>query len=344
MDRLNLTGTEIADIHELIARVLSTYAAVDAPDFLHDAGLLAHDMPQRVRRLLNNFRMVEPADGACLISGWDIDDVRLGTTPTHWKWEDTVPRRSAEDVLLVLLGSLLGDVFGWLTQQDGHIVHEIMPIREHDDEQIETGSRQELIWHTDDAFHPYRADYIGMMCLRNPDKIPTTFGYFDAATLPPDYVDVLFKARFLMRPDDSHLESNRSDLDNHVLGNRQPVDAAYKAMNSVNFEPGAVALLEGDHNSPYIRIDPCTTTALDNDLLAKMALDALVQQISGTLVDVVLSPGDVIFLDNKSVVHGRRPFSPRHDGHDRWLKRVGVTRDLRKSRGDRSSATSRLIQ
>jgi hypothetical protein len=34
-------------------------------------------------------------------------------------------------------------------------------------------------------------------------------------------------------------------------------------------------------------------------------------------------------------VHGRKPFKARHDGTDRWLKRLDVTLDLRKSRAAR---------
>jgi len=45
---------------------------------------------------------------------------------------------------------------------------------------------------------------------------------------------------------------------------------------------------------------------------------------------VVLRPGDVAFLDNYRVVHGREPFTPRYDGHDRWLKRVNLIRDIRR--------------
>ena len=33
----------------------------------------------------------------------------------------------------------------------------------------------------------------------------------------------------------------------------------------------------------------------------------------------------------------------KYDGTDRWLKRINVTRDLRKSRGSRSHSASRLI-
>jgi alpha-ketoglutarate-dependent taurine dioxygenase len=56
-----------------------------------------------------------------------------------------------------------------------------------------------------------------------------------------------------------------------------------------------------------------------------------------------MESGDFCFLDNYRVVHGRKPFKARHDGTDRWLKRVNVVRDLRKSRTARQSAMARTI-
>jgi hypothetical protein len=37
------------------------------------------------------------------------------------------------------------------------------------------------------------------------------------------------------------------------------------------------------------------------------------------------------------------PFTARYDGTDRWLKRINVTHDLRRSRAMRASAGNRLI-
>jgi alpha-ketoglutarate-dependent taurine dioxygenase len=57
-----------------------------------------------------------------------------------------------------------------------------------------------------------------------------------------------------------------------------------------------------------------------------------------------LQSGDFWFLDNFRVVHGRKPFKARHDGSDRWLKRVNVSCDQRKSRAARLPGPSRLIR
>ncbi|WP_248963652.1 TauD/TfdA family dioxygenase [Sphaerisporangium perillae] len=43
------------------------------------------------------------------------------------------------------------------------------------------------------------------------------------------------------------------------------------------------------------------------------------------MFDMSLESGEFCFIDNYRVVHGRKPFGARHDGTDRWLKRINVT-------------------
>src|SRR4029434_2865609 len=101
---------------------------------------------------------------------------KIGPTPSHWNIVRRNHRTVVEEILLILFGSILGDVFSWSTQQAGYIVHNILPIKSHEDEQLGTGSKQLLWWHNEDAFHPYRGDYLGMLCLRNPDQVATIIG------------------------------------------------------------------------------------------------------------------------------------------------------------------------
>jgi len=69
----------------------------------------------------------------------------------------------------------------------------------------------------------------------------------------------------------------------------------------------------------------------------------LAQTIDDNLREVVLQPGDCFFIDNYRIVHGRKAFKARYDGTDRWLKRINLTRDLRKSNGSRSGCEMRVM-
>jgi alpha-ketoglutarate-dependent taurine dioxygenase len=72
-----------------------------------------------------------------------------------------------------------------------------------------------------------------------------------------------------------------------------------------------------------LRFDPAYSR-LPDDPAFREAYRALESALADVRVDVVLSPGDVLVLDNNTVVHGRSAFAARYDGRDRWLKRVLV--------------------
>ena len=345
MLRLKLSDNEVSSIKALITEIAAGYESVESVDFLNDACLYAHELPWRVRSFLNDFRLKEPHPGVCVISGYPINLSAIGATPPHWKWRSDSRNSLHEQILFILHGSLLGDPIGWVTQQDGHIVHDVLPIKGNENEQMGTGSEQLLWWHTEDAFHPYRADYIGFFCLRNPDNIATTIGGVDVEKMEASHIRVLFEPRFTIRPDESHQERNESDLrkGRRQSGEQDTINEAYEKIKAMSANPEKISVFFGSPDAPYLRIDPYFMDPLDDDPEAQQALDALIARIDESLTDLVLQPGDFCFIDNYTVVHGRKPFKARYDGGDRWIKRICMARDLRKSRQARPSRTARLI-
>jgi enduracididine beta-hydroxylase len=335
--RITLTDRENSSIQEILNDLVARYTSAEDPKFLVESTVVAHQLPRRVREFLNEFRLYEPPEAICRIAGYPIASHRIGPTPGHWKERQShcVPLR--EELLLILLGSLLGDVIAWSTQQDGAVVHDIAPIKGHEHEQLGSGSAEELTWHTEDAFHPCRGDYLGMMCLRNVDRVPTTFAALDVSALDPRVSSILFEPHFTIRPDNSHLRKNRMGS---ISGSA--VEAAQSRIEEMNARPEKLSVLFGSPDSPYCRLDPYFMDPPELSA-AREALDHLIQSVSRRLVDIVLEPGEFCFIDNFKAVHGRRPFKARFDGTDRWLKRVNIMRDLRRSRASRASAESRLL-
>ncbi|HTK09087.1 MAG TPA: guanitoxin biosynthesis L-enduracididine beta-hydroxylase GntD [Ktedonobacteraceae bacterium] len=343
MYRLTLTSEEIVYIQKLLKHIKAQYNCVEDTQFLDDAILFAQELPRRLRALLRDFKLLESVPGICLISGYPVDAETIGRTPPHWK-EKILPSPSLdEEILLVLFGSLLGDVFGWSTQQDGCIVHDLLPIKGHEYEQLGSGSEQTLVWHTEEAFHSYRGDYLGLMCLRNPYHAQTTYASLDGIHLEPRHLEVLFEARFTIRPDESHFLKNRSSSERVLAEADVLLKKAYQKIELMNCQPEKIPVLFGSPASPYLRIDPYFMDPMHDDEEAQQALDVLMHEIDAHLAAIPFQPGDICFLDNYRVVHGRGSFIAKYDGYDRWLKRVNITRDLRKSRDMRASATSRII-
>jgi Fe(II)/alpha-ketoglutarate-dependent arginine beta-hydroxylase len=322
-----------------LAEIVAGIDSVEDPGFQAGATVYAQELPLRIRQHFKDFKLDEPHAALCWVSGYPIDPAKIGPTPAHWKHKDDRSVALAEEVLLVLFGSLLGDCIGWATQQDGYVVHDILPIKEHEGEQLGSGSEQLLWWHSEDAFHPYRGDYLGMLCLRNPDGVATTYASVGDLPLAPEHFARLFEPHYTIRPDESHLPKNRANPE-AALGE---MIAAYEQIEARHQQPEKIAILAGDRRSPYIRIDPYFMDPVRDDPRAQAALDALVAAIESRIEDLVLAPGDFCFLDNFKAVHGRKPFKARFDGSDRWLKRINLTRDLRKSRVSRRGPDSRII-
>jgi Fe(II)/alpha-ketoglutarate-dependent arginine beta-hydroxylase len=332
-----LSGEEIEAIQALVREIEGQHSSCESPSLLAAAAVYGQELPRRLRQYLTDFRLNEPEDGICIVKGYPVDDGKIGRTPEHWKLSNGRSPALGEEIFLLLCGSLLGDCIGWSTQQDGHLVHDLLPIRGLENEQLGTGSKELLWWHTEDAFHPLRGDYLGMLCLRNPDRVATTYASLRGIRLDPDQWRLLFEPHFTIRPDESHLKKNKgaSDLDESLEQN-------YQRIEQMNSRPEKIAVLHGDRSSPYIRIDPYFMDPVE-DPAAQRALDSLIQAIEESLEDVVLEPGDVCLIDNFKGVHGRKPFTARYDGTDRWLKRINITRDLRKSREVRKGAGERII-
>jgi Fe(II)/alpha-ketoglutarate-dependent arginine beta-hydroxylase len=344
--KIVLEAGEVADTRRLLGELAARYGSAEAEEFLDEADVIAHDLPRRVRQALRRFRLHEPDEGILVVSGLPVDEEKIGPTPAHWKNHYPENDIVEEDMLLVLLGSLLGEPIGWSTQQDGRVVHDILPIKGHEKEQLGSGSEELLTWHVEDAFHPYRGDYLGMMCLRNPDRVPTTFAAMSKVKLAPDVAAVLASAHFTIRPDESHLPKNRGNGNGNGASASSEEEAvrerAYAKIERMWNSPEPIPVLFGDPRSPYIRLDPYFMDP-PADPAARAALDEFTRQIDSALEDRVLEPGDFCFIDNFQAVHGRKPFKARFDGTDRWLRRINVVRDLRKSRDSRLSAAGRVL-
>lgn len=342
MHRNAMSEAEVRSINALLSELTAQHDSVDSPAFLNQASVIAHEIPRRLREFLNDFKHLEPPFGVCVLSGYPIDDQRIGLTPAHWKLREGTSPTLREEMLFVLLGSLLGEIIGWATQQNGYVVHDVLPIKDDEYAQISTGSQQVISWHNEDAFHSFRGDYVSLMCLRNPDCVPTTLASTDMIKLDPKIVNVLFEPRFVIRPDDSHDEKNKGVPEEAATRTDELLNSAYRRISQMHRAPPKISVLYGDPSVPYIRLDPYFMDPLDDDE-AQHALNQLIFAIDSCLMEFTLQPGDFIFVDNYRAVHGRKPFQAKYDGTDRWLKRTNITRDLRKSRSARLSCDSRII-
>jgi Fe(II)/alpha-ketoglutarate-dependent arginine beta-hydroxylase len=336
-----LRKDEAAAIGELADELARRYPSVESAEFQNTARTHAEELPGRLRAALHDFRLAEPS-GILVLSGLPVDDERIGPTPAEWKNRTEPSPTLPLDLAFYLVAALLGDPIAWATQQGGRMMHDVFPIKGYEREQIGWSSAETLVWHTEDAFHPFRTDYLGLMCLRNHDRVETTYADVGDLRLDPAVEALLRQPRFFILPDDSHRPENRAPEhadDPKVTDLRR---RSYRQVERALSDPEPVAVLFGAPDEPYLRVDPHYMQGIQGEDEEK-ALGALCAAVDAAMTGVVIGPGDICVIDNYKAVHGRKPFRARFDGTDRWLRRLNVARDLRRSREFRRDARSRVI-
>jgi Fe(II)/alpha-ketoglutarate-dependent arginine beta-hydroxylase len=341
MHQMTLTPEDNALLAPMLADLAKTYDTIENLELVRRAPVLNRALPPHVLEFLEEFRIGEPT-AVCLLSGLDVEEARLGPTPVHWRDSQYASPAFPQEIFFLLCASVLGDPFGWATQQDGRIMHDVLPIKGHEYDEIGSNSLQHLSWHTEDAFHPCRGDYVALMCLKNPDQVATVVGDGGDLDWSGLNVDALFEPEFTQMPDNSHLPDiavpSTGDPNVDRLRAR-----SFALIESWANDPVGRPVLFGDRHEPYMALDPYH---MKEDGWPERSLHAfrqLCEAIEANLKEVRLRPGDCVFIDNFRAVHGRKSFRARYDGSDRWLKRLNITRNLRGSRAWRPAADNRII-
>jgi Fe(II)/alpha-ketoglutarate-dependent arginine beta-hydroxylase len=313
MSRYVLNDADRERVRELAGHFSEHYQTLDASKAMASIQEAAQQLPDGIRTFLASARSKESP--VFYLSGLPVSG-NLALTPNDWQSSATGSAGGIEEVILLMCAALLGDPFGWVSQQRGRLVQDVLPVKGKEQSLTNSSSRAELKLHTEDVYHPRRCDYVGLLCLRNPDAVGTTVSSVRTLTIPEHTRSILRENRFRFFPDDSHAESYEHSGGIPNLSER-------------NFEEGPILL--GSAQAPYLRIDPDFTTAHPDDVEADAALRELSESLMNAATREVVRPGELVFLDNYQVVHGRDPFTPRYDGYDRWLKRVNIIRDIRRA-------------
>ncbi|MFB7500606.1 TauD/TfdA family dioxygenase [Streptomyces sp. NPDC056161] len=314
-----LTPDEAEQVRHLSERASRENGDPNDDDTLGALAALAGDLPLSLRAFLHRERLTESPSGVTVLSNLTVAE-NVGPTPRSWRGADTQESRP-DAFTALLLGSLLGDPIGWSAQQSGRVVTDVLPSPGMEQSDISASSARELSWHTEDAFSPYRADWVGLLCLRNPHAVATTVSRLAVGELPEPAERVLREPRFVLDADPAHELDDGPEPDS-----------------------GPVALLAGAPDAPTLRADRDYMRAVADDDEAAQALKQLIHHLDDRLTDVVLGPGDMAFIDNNVFVHGRRSFQATYSPAERWLKRINVVRDIRRTRPGRISGSSRVLR
>ena len=198
----------------------------------------------------------------------------------------------------------LGYAISYRQEQQGRLIQNIVPVHKTEMEQISTSSKVLLALHTETAFHPYKPDYVMLLCLRGDPTAITTYAESEdiLSLLSKDTLNTLKEKRFTTGIDISF--RNKGD--------------EKKRIPTVILEEK-----NGDYSFTYD-----ADLMQGNDRLADEALGDIEKAIQKCTREIILSKGDLLIIDNNKTIHGRKPFQARYDGTDRWVQRMLVKKIL----------------
>ncbi|WP_433659198.1 TauD/TfdA family dioxygenase [Nocardia sp. CA-128927] len=306
----------------------ATAATLTDPAVIAQIDARFAELPADVRRTM---RPPATAAGATIVSRLPLTDDEFGPTPPSWReaaqWSGTAARRAHSfelDLVMLLLARSAGEPFGWQGQQGGRLVNNILPSPGHEDEQSGASSKTLLSPHSEDAFHPERANLLMLGCLRNPDMVGTTVSSVRRVELTADQRRLLSTPTLPILPDVSYGSG-------HERYSAAPLPTLWSSAGP---------------DETTLRYDPAYTPLDDADAEFRAAYARLTAELEHVCVTAALAPGEVLLVDNDVAVHGRVPFTARYDGTDRWLKRVNVRlpdRPRRAEEADENGYGQRIV-
>ena len=298
------------DAFRVLAKELTNYDPVtETEEYVVAAQVHSAQLPERIRRAALNFRRNGDAAGGMLIRNLPVDPVP--PTPDHADYGMGIHLPAAH--VFSLAAALFGDQFGFRPELAGQVIQDILPVAGFEDTQQSISSGTLLELHCETVFTDYRADVIGLLCLRpDPEGVAGTVLASTAMVLPrldASVIQTLREPRFSTTVDGSFLRGG--GIDHPIL-------------------IGPIRVLDGDPLRPRIRCDFAETKGLDPE--AQAALDALYIAACDSIIEVRLEAGDLLLVDNHDSFHGRTSFRRHGNGADRWLLRTFITRDMSRSR------------
>lgn len=134
----------LESIDVIIQRLSSSFVSVENREFQKACALEVSNLPSQLREYLTKIASNLCNEGYYVLSGFKIDDEKIGDSPAHWDapWEN--PRYLREEIFQCLISSAIGSLFGWRTQENGRLLRHIVPIKSDENEQLGGSSKTPL--------------------------------------------------------------------------------------------------------------------------------------------------------------------------------------------------------
>lgn len=273
----------------------------DQEGFCEQANRLARELPAPLRAAVTALAAPSCTAGVLVVSGLEVGHVPA-TPPDNTRGIGRALLLTREQAII---GALLGDHLAYEAEGHGHLFQDMVPNAELADTQQSQGSRAELEAHTEQCFSPLRPHYLSLACHRGHPDAATYFMTVNelAKRFTADELAQLSSPRWITFVDESFLE--------HVTGPARR---------------GPMGILGQSGGQPQLLVDQDLMNGIDDKA------HALLQKVIRCYVEHrerhTLQSGDLLFLNNRKVIHGRSPFPASFDGRDRFVSRGFIVEDI----------------
>jgi L-asparagine oxygenase len=286
-----------------------TVSPSDAPElYCRQAHRAARRLPDRLEELLMDFASRGSETGTMLLDGLPPEE----PPPTPPDNRNHLGEGTRLARIQAIVDSAGGEMVAYEAEGHGRLYQDMVPNRALAQSQTSLGSHVELELHTEQAFSKLRPDILCLACLRGHPQAHTYVlpAHSLVAQLNP------FERKLLRQP-------------LWMTG----VDGSFK-MGDHEFlegdERGPLAIVGGAEDDPTIVFDQDLMHGITEEAQGMIARIAEVYRAQRR--SVVLGPGQILLVDNVRAVHGRSPFTPNFDSHDRFIIRSFAVRDLVRTR------------
>lgn len=233
---------------------------------------------------------------------------------------------------MLCLATIDSSVVSYASENDGHLFVNLVALDGND--HMAEKSKSSMRGHTDGVFFPIRGecdekypnfapspDFVCLSALRNPNSTETTVMPLAEvlSALSDSEIAELCKPQFSIVPQ----KTFRAGLA-RSLGWTRPRPPRLDN-RSVLFRRPEGFWVRFSHSSvtaPLLADDGSEETGIDVQNAASSAVEAFVKHCVSKVRSVVISPGDILLVNNRIGLHGRSGVGEEVGGQSRWLLRT----------------------
>lgn len=317
---IEVTNDERQKIMLIGKTLLKEYIKFSDPVFISMLFIIAHKhMPERIVKILSDFASDFGYDqfGAIVFRGLvEVDQNDIGPTPPTWR-ETDFKKIQVYGFISALMHACVRaiPIELYYQRKGGGTMHSVIPNNSMAETQTGEGSATVLFVHTEDPCLNSKADFLSFLFLRNEEAVPSTLYSLRTLDLCKPYVETLMRPIF-----------------------KFPLDGNYTGSDKSGGLTTA-SILSGNRTLPFMRFDPVEQLPPEANQIpeAQYALEQFWKDAQSSIYqDFIPCSGDMVFVNNRIVAHGRSLFMAGYKkvGNElipcekRWMLRMMSTANL----------------